>query len=120
MDYPAPKSQPKLASRINLPSVLTSFVGREREQRDITAALASVRLLTLTGAGGCGKTRLAMRVAAQASDHYVDGVFWVELAQLTDPALAPQAVADAVGAMLDAGAHRPRRLWAHSLGPSYD
>ncbi len=82
MDYPAPKSQPKPIPRVNLPSVLTSFVGREREHHDITAALAS--------AGGCGKTRLALRVAAQASDHYADAVIGVGLAQVTDPALAPR------------------------------
>src|SRR5258708_30365027 len=96
IDYPAPKSQPKLAPRINLPSVLTSFVGREREHGDIAAALASALLLTFTGGGG--QMRLALRVAAQASHHYADSVFWVELAQVTDPALAPQPVAHAVGA----------------------
>jgi MoxR-like ATPase len=63
----------------SLPTVLTSFVGREREQGEIMQQLASSRLVTLTGTAGCGKTRLALRVAAEVSRHYDDGVHWVEL-----------------------------------------
>lgn len=73
----------------NLPTVLTSFIGREREIADIVQLLASSRLVTLTGAAGCGKTRLALRIAAEVIHQRADGVHWVELARLADPALVP-------------------------------
>jgi predicted ATPase/DNA-binding CsgD family transcriptional regulator len=75
----------------------TSFVGREREIAEVRALLTTTRLLTLTGAGGCGKTRLALRVAAEAAADHPDGTWLVELAGVADPALVPQAVAAAVG-----------------------
>src|SRR3954471_20003117 len=81
----------------NLPIQLTSFVGRERELADVRAALAGTRLLTLTGAGGCGKTRLAAQAAAEALDDFAGGVWWVELAPLPDGGLVERAIADAVG-----------------------
>jgi predicted ATPase/DNA-binding CsgD family transcriptional regulator len=77
----------------NLPTVLSSFVGRERETGEITRLLTSSRLLTLTGAAGCGKTRLALRAAEEISRQYPDGVHWVALARLSDSALVPQLVA---------------------------
>lgn len=80
-----------------LPGQLTSFVGRERELVDVQEALRSTRLLTLTGAGGCGKTRLAAQAAADAVDRFSDGVWWTELAAVTDPALVGHALATAVG-----------------------
>jgi predicted ATPase/class 3 adenylate cyclase len=76
----------------NLPGELTSFVGRRAELAQIGAPLERVRLLTLTGAGGCGKTRLALQAAADALDRHPDGVWWVELARLADPTLLPAAV----------------------------
>ncbi len=85
------------ARRHNLPASLTSFVGRERELVELKRALAMTRLLTLTGAGGCGKTRLALEVARDLVGAYPDGVWLVELASLSDPALAPNAVAQALG-----------------------
>src|SRR5439155_23623894 len=81
----------------NLPLQLTSFVGREREIGEVRERLATTRLLTLTGTGGCGKTRLALQVAADIVDAHSDGVWLVELAPLADPALVPQAVASALG-----------------------
>src|SRR5262249_49535123 len=74
------------------------FVGRAREIALASRILRadSTRLLTLTGAGGCGKTRLALRVAADLADTYPDGVRAVELASLADPLLLPQAVAAAL------------------------
>jgi predicted ATPase/DNA-binding CsgD family transcriptional regulator len=80
----------------NLPIVLTNFIGRVREMAEITQRLASSRLVTLTGAAGCGKSRLALRMAAEAGGRYTNGVHWIELARLTDPALVPQTVARAL------------------------
>src|SRR5207253_1714035 len=77
----------------NLPRQLTSFIGRERELEEVKRLLATVPLLTLTGSGGCGKSRLALRVAADTTDTFPDGVWLVELAPLADPTLIPQAVA---------------------------
>jgi predicted ATPase/class 3 adenylate cyclase len=81
----------------NLPAELTSFVGRSTELAELGELLGQVRLLTLTGAGGCGKTRLALQTAADAVDDYPGGVWWVELARLQDAALVPAAVIGAVG-----------------------
>ena len=82
----------------NLPAPLTSFVGREREMAELTALLAQASLVTLTGSGGCGKTRLALHVAQELVEVYSGGVWLVELASLSDPGLLPQAVAAAIGA----------------------
>jgi predicted ATPase/DNA-binding CsgD family transcriptional regulator len=77
----------------NLPVQLTSFIGREPELGEVKYLLSTSRLVTLTGSSGCGKTRLALRVAAELTDQYIDGVYCVEFARLTDSALVPQAVA---------------------------
>jgi predicted ATPase/class 3 adenylate cyclase len=81
----------------NLPIELTSFIGRSMELAEVGKLLGQVRLLTLTGSGGCGKTRLALHAAASAMDGQLDGVWWVELARLDDTALVPTAVISAVG-----------------------
>ena len=83
--------------RHNLPTSLRSFVGRERELAEVQARLAGTRLVTLTGVGGCGKTRLALEVAQAVLDRYPDGVWLVELAALADPALVPQTVGAVFG-----------------------
>ena len=79
----------------NLPILLSSFVGRETEMTEVKQLLTTTRLLTLTGAGGCGKTRLAIQVATElaAQDRFKHGVWWVDLASLSDPALVTQSVA---------------------------
>jgi predicted ATPase len=77
----------------NLPFQLTSLVGREREIAEVKGLLTGNRLLTLTGPGGCGKTRLSLAVAAEVKEEFEDGVWLVELASLSDPELVPQAVA---------------------------
>ena len=82
---------------INLPVQVTSFVGRVLEIVEAKRLLAGTRLLTLTGAGGCGKTRLALRVAADLLETYPDGVWWAELAPLADAGVVPRAVAAALG-----------------------
>ena len=83
----------------NLPADRTRLIGREHEVEAIRQALlgSDGLLVTLTGAGGCGKTRLALRVAADVADGFVDGGWLVELAPLADPALVPEAVATALG-----------------------
>ena len=80
-----------------LPAELTSFVGRRREASQAKDLLSCGRLVTLTGPGGIGKTRLALRVAAQVRRAIPGGVWLVELAQLTDGTLLGQTVVDALG-----------------------
>jgi predicted ATPase/class 3 adenylate cyclase len=87
----------------NLPIQLTSFVAREREMVEIKSLLSTTRLLTLTGAGGCGKTRLSLQVAADLLDTYPDGVWLVKLAPLADPDLVAQTVAAALGVREEPG-----------------
>jgi predicted ATPase/DNA-binding SARP family transcriptional activator len=84
----------------NLPRQLTSFIGRERELAEAAALLRNSRLLTLTGAGGCGKTRLALELAGQRFGDFPDGVWPVELAALGEPELIGPAIAQALGTRL--------------------
>jgi predicted ATPase/DNA-binding CsgD family transcriptional regulator len=81
----------------NLPVALTSFVGRRQEIADARAMLAAARLLTLIGAGGVGKTRLALEVAAEARKAFADGVWLVDLAPVGEASLVPRAVVTALG-----------------------
>ncbi len=81
----------------NLPEQLTSFVGREEEISEICRLLERSRLLTLTGAGGTGKTRLALQVASETLTRYRDGAFFADLSTVTDPALVPSSLAKALG-----------------------
>ncbi len=83
----------------NLPRQPTSFLGREEDVRQVVDLLRreEVQLLTLTGPGGTGKTRLALQAAAELLDDFADGVFFVPLAPLTDPNLVPSAIASALG-----------------------
>jgi predicted ATPase/DNA-binding CsgD family transcriptional regulator len=93
----------KLATRTreripnNLPIRLSSFIGREKELAALRRLLENYRLLTLTGAGGCGKTRLALAAADELVETFEDGVWLVDLAPLSDPSLVPQAVASTLG-----------------------
>lgn len=80
----------------NLPRQLTSFVGRECETAEVKALLSSTCLLTLTGAGGCGKTRLALKVASEVLEDYKDGVWFVDLAPVSEPARITEAMASAL------------------------
>ena len=88
---------PEEGARHNLPNAPSSFVGREREVVEVKRSLAMTQVLTLTGTGGAGKTRLALEVASDLVGAYPDGTWLVELAPLSDPVLAPQAVAAALG-----------------------
>jgi predicted ATPase len=87
----------------NLPVQLTTFVGRRKELAEAAGLLASTRLLSLTGVGGCGKTRLALQLAADAAEHYPGGVWLVELAPVTDPGRVAASIAAVLGEG-DAGA----------------
>jgi predicted ATPase/transcriptional regulator with XRE-family HTH domain len=81
----------------NLPASLTTFIGREKEQAEILKWIGTHRLVTLTGSGGVGKTRISLKVGEQVLDEYANGVWLVELAPLSDPELLPQSVASALG-----------------------
>src|SRR6266576_2001339 len=83
-------------SKHNLPYQLTSFIGREQEIAQLEELVTAHRLVTLTGTGGAGKTRLAIEVASRLTDAFPDGVWLVELAALSDPSLVPQTVAQAL------------------------
>src|SRR6478609_8897789 len=87
----------KSAENHSLPAQLTSFVGRVTQMTEIRALLADNRLVTLTGAGGAGKTRLAIQIAAGVAPEYRDGVSYVDLAPVTHEAVVPVAVARALG-----------------------
>jgi predicted ATPase/class 3 adenylate cyclase len=82
----------------NLPQQFTSFIGREKEIGEVKQLLEKTRLLTVMGTGGAGKTRLCLQVAADTLESYHDGIWFIELAALTDPALVPQTVMETVGA----------------------
>ena len=111
-DFPPLRSLDSLALPNNLPQQPTSFIGREMQIAEIKALLSRTRLLTLTGAGGAGKTRLSLQVAADllTGDGEGDGVWLVELAPLSDPALVPQAVADVLRIKERAGQPLQRTL----------
>jgi predicted ATPase/serine/threonine protein kinase len=92
-----PVGRPAPSARHNLAASLTSFIGRDKEREEIRSLLHSHRLVTLTGAGGCGKSRLALQVAFDALPDYPDGAWRAELAPLSDPGLVCQAVTAALG-----------------------
>ena len=97
-------------SQHNLPASVTSFVGRERALVEVKRLLSMTRLLTLTGTGGSGKTRLALQIASALVSAHPDGVWFVELAPLSNPALVPQVMA----ATLDVR-EQPVRPLTHTL-----
>jgi class 3 adenylate cyclase len=113
-----PQTFPPIATlnvrRGNLPVELTSFIGREQEIAEILGLLARHRLVTLTGSGGTGKTRLSLQAAAQAEDRYPDGAWLVELAPLSDPEKVAQAVVAALG-LRDSGRQSALDLLADYL-----
>jgi predicted ATPase len=85
-------SEPSIHKQ-NLPASVSSFIGREQELREIGQRLREYRLVTLTGTGGTGKTRLALEVAAGELGHFADGVWLVEFAGLSTPELVAQTIA---------------------------
>jgi predicted ATPase len=102
-DFPPLKS----LHQTNLPIPATPFLGRERELPEVVGLFsqADVRLLTLTGPGGTGKTRLGLQVAAQLAERYPDGVWWIPLAPLRDPQLVLATAGEALGATSNVADH---------------
>ena len=94
-DFPVLKTLDALPN--NLPLQLTSFIGRELEMREVKELLGGTRLLTLTGPGGSGKTRLSLQVAAESIEEFQDGVFFVTLAPITEPGLVVSSIAQTLG-----------------------
>jgi predicted ATPase/DNA-binding SARP family transcriptional activator len=101
---------PPQPTNTNLPVQLTSFVGRQAEMAEVRGLLQTSRLLTLSGPGGTGKTRLALEVATTLLDDYLHGVWHVELAPLADPALVPHTIAATLGVR-----EQPRRTIQDAL-----
>ena len=97
----------------NLPAELSSFIGRRHQLQEVKAALAASRLVTLVGPGGVGKTRLALRTAADLQRGVADGAWLVELGRLTDPELVPKAVMTSVGLGDETGRWPVSRLIDH-------
>jgi predicted ATPase/DNA-binding SARP family transcriptional activator/DNA-binding CsgD family transcriptional regulator len=89
--------QAALSAPANLPLQLTSFIGREKELRELDQLVRESRLVTLAGPGGCGKTRLALRIGANITDRFPDGVWFIDLSALTEPDFVSQAVATSLG-----------------------
>jgi DNA-binding SARP family transcriptional activator len=115
---PARRSR-KVPGRNNLPAERTSFVGREEEMVEVERLLSMTRLLTLTGAGGVGKSRFALALAKRLADTYPDGAWLVELAPLSEGKLLAQTVAEAVGGREEPGrpsiATLKEHLWAKKM-----
>ena len=107
-DFPPPRSLNCLPN--NLPAQLTSFVGRGDELVEVARLLARERLVTLSGSGGCGKTRLAVQAAADLADRWPDGVWWVDLGPVRDPNLVAKSTASTVRVLVDPGAGPLRAL----------
>ena len=93
-DFPAPRT---LEAPSNLPPQVTSFVGREREIGEVSELVRHSRLVTLTGPGGTGKTRLSLRVAEELRPEFPGGAFFVDLSPISDPGLIPTTIAQAIG-----------------------
>jgi tetratricopeptide (TPR) repeat protein len=103
---PRPKPEQPVASQMpghNLPVQLSSFVGRTKEVAEVLQVISDARLVTLAGPGGCGKTRLALRVAGELASGHPDGAWIVDLAALTDEALVNRTVAGVLGVREERG-----------------
>jgi predicted ATPase/class 3 adenylate cyclase len=94
----------------NLPAQSTSFVGRAGELAEVERLLTTERLVTLTGAGGCGKSRLAVQAAAHLADHWPDGVWWIDLGPVSDPALVAALTSSAMRLPIEPAAGPLRTL----------
>ena len=115
-EFPPLRSLGNPALLNNLPAQLSTFVGRARELSEVRALVESSRMVTLTGAGGCGKTRLSLQVAAEMLDGAGDGVWLVELAAVSDPDAVPSAISGALGIAPRPG-HPALEALLDALGP---
>src|SRR5829696_3698807 len=104
---------PARAASTNLPAPLTSFVGRERELEELAPLLDSSRLVTLTGPGGTGKTRVALALAERAQERYPDGAWFVDLSSTVDAALVASGIAQALGVRESEGQSLSASVTAH-------
>ena len=111
-EFPALRTLESTAN--NLPTQMTSFIGRDDQVRDAKELLEKSRLLTLTGPGGTGKTRLSLKIAADVLDRFPDGVYFVPLAAIHDPELVPSAIAQALS-IQTSGNRRPIEALADYL-----
>ena len=100
-------------SNNNLPEPITRFIGRESELADLRQLLTNNRLVTLTGSGGCGKSRLSLRVAADSTDQFPEGAWLVELAPLSDPDLVARTISKAIGLKEESGKRAIDTITAH-------
>ena len=100
----------------NLPTQATTFIGRDKEIEAGLKLLAATRLLTLTGPGGTGKTRLSLQLTAEAAHGYPDGTFWVPLAPISDPELVPSTIAHSLGVQVSGNELPLDRLIEHLRG----
>lgn len=100
-DFPPISSLDNPLLRHNLPAQATSFVGRVEELAEVSELVRAARLVTLTGSGGCGKTRMALQVGADLLDGSADGVWFCDLSPISDPGLVPSTVASALGVRED-------------------
>lgn len=110
-DFPALRSLE--ATPNNLPQLVTSFVGRERELAQVRDLLGQSRLVSLVGPGGIGKTRLSLQLAANLLEDFPDGIWFVEFAAIVDAALVPKVVAQVLGLQEDADTPVTQALCAH-------
>jgi predicted ATPase/class 3 adenylate cyclase len=113
-DFPPLKTQEILAN--NLPQQLTSFIGREQEIEDVRQRLVGERLVTLVGAGGCGKTRLALQAAGGMAGEFPNGIRLVELAPLSDPATVAHTVVKTLN-LIEQGERSPLEILVDFLRP---
>ena len=100
----------------NLPTQPTTFIGREAELAEGQRLLGGTRLLTLTGPGGTGKTRLSLQLAAEAAGSFPDGMFWVPLAPISDPELVPSTIAHALGIQVSGSESPLQRVTEYARG----
>ena len=100
----------------NLPTQVSTFIGREKEIAEGLRLLRGTRLLTLTGPGGTGKTRLSLQLAAEAAESFPDGTFWVPLAPISDPALVPSTIAHSLGVQVGGKEEPLERVKEHLRG----
>ena len=113
-DFPPVRSLDRTPN--NLPMQVTTFIGRAPEIRDGLRLLDNTRLLTLTGPGGTGKTRLSLQLAAEAATGFPDGAFWVSLAPISDPELVPSTIAHALGVHIGGKEDPLQRVLEHVRG----